>query len=369
MPEQPFDPAGAVVFTEDKDLMTHCSAFLYDGSERLYLAYYRDTVQLLENPAMKSITPVLAVADYPSVEVKSRTEYIHTGQTIGSFTQSPDRAPYDPNLLLMGDTLFCYFVGCVGSDVTICARRYDTVSGQFADEVETCRLRYGSHNVPFSAVCLWELQKEMGLEEATFNNDVLLSCRFVPYKGEWYAAVGTAFHKRSCPVVVKTSNGVDFDVVMICPEFLFGCCEAALAILDDEFYVIERNSGVERGGRGCYIAKYSPDGACLVAPQYLSEAQSKPALIVHRGSVYAFYNANPFLFTDWGLVSRSRLRIARIGKGCEVLESRDVTSPYGIHYPYLGEIDGDVYMTYTSDYRQLDIAQTRSNLCFTRVDL
>ena len=78
-----------------------------------------------------------------------------------------------------------------------------------------------------------------------------------------------------------------------------------------------RNSGVERGGRGIYIARYDASGNCLTPPRYLTEAQAKPAIILHDGRLFIFYNANPFLYTDWGLVSRSRLRIAEIdGRKC-----------------------------------------------------
>lgn len=375
----PFDPAQAAVINEDCDLMAHCSAFLPVGDGVVYFAYYRDSTQTLEAPGKTTITPVLAKAtglrkgrpgEGVSVAFESicPQEFIHSGETVGDYTHSPDRAPYDPNLLLLGDTLMVYFVGCIDGTVTTCVRRYDIRTDRFEDAVEVCTLSYGDKTVPFDTKGLFGMYEDLGFK-ATFNNDLLMSGAFVPYKGAWYCALGTAFLPRSCPVIVKTENGVDFDLVMLCPEFLYGCAEASVAIWKDDFYVVMRNSGVERGGRGCYVARYDATGYCLNGPVYLSEAQSKPAIALHKGRMYLFYNANPFLQTDWGLVSRSRLRISEIDRNCRILRSWDITDPYGIHYPYVKEMDGGLWMSFTEDRKQLDVNQTRTNISFTPVHL
>ena len=363
----PFDPAQARVISQDKDLMAHCSAFVPGRDGTVYMAYYHDTTQTLERPDRTTITPVLARWSGKDGAIEYR-DIIRTGQTLGSFTQSPDRAPYDPNLLLIGDTLFVYFVGCADGTVTTCVRRYDTLTDRFEESAEICTLSYQGKTVPFDTKGLFDMYADLGFE-ATFNNDLLMSGAFVEYNGAWYCALGTAFLPRSCPVIVRTENGVDFELVMICPEFLYGCCEASVAIWKDEFYVIMRNSGVERGGRGTYVARYDASGRCLTPPVYLSENQSKPAIILHKGRMYLIYNANPWLQTDWGLVSRSRLRISEIGRDCRIRRSWDITDPYGIHYPYVQEMDGKVWMTFTEDRKQLDIAQTRSNISLTEVRL
>ena len=370
----PFDPARAAVINEDCDLMAHCSTFLPVGDGTVYFAYYRDSTQTLEAPGKTTIVPVLAKAEglrageTPSFERIQYQEFIHSGESVGEFKQSPERAPYDPNLLLLGDTLMVYFVGCVDGTVTTCVRAYDTVTDRFSDRVEICTLSYGGKTVPFDTKGLFGMYGDLGLE-ATFNNDLLMSGAFVPHEGAWYVAVGTAFLKRSCPVVVKTVDGRHFELVMVCPEFLYGCCEASVAVWKGDFYVIMRNSGVERGGRGCYVARYDASGRCLTPPVYLSEAQSKPAILLHRGRMYLFYNANPFLQTDWGLVSRSRLRISEIDRECRILRSWDITDPYGIHYPYVKEIDGQVWVSFTEDRKQLDVNQTRTNISFSPVRL
>lgn len=370
----PLDPAKAVVINEDCDRMAHCSTFLPVGDGTVYFAYYRDTTQTLEAPGKTTIVPVLAKAEglekgeVPSFESIHYQEFIHSGETVGDFTQSPARAPYDPNLLLLGDTLMVYFVGCIDGTVTTCVRTYDTVTDRFSGQVDVCTLSYGDKTVPFDTKSFFGMYEDLGFP-ATFNNDLLVSGAFVPYKGAWYVAVGTAFLPRSCPAVIKTVDGRHFELVMICPDFLYGCCEASVAIWKDEFYVVMRNSGVERGGRGCYVARYDASGRCLTPPVYLSEAQSKPAIALHKGRMYLFYSANPFLQTDWGLVSRSRLRISEIDRDCRIRRSWDITDPYGIHYPYVKELDGRLWISFTEDRKQLDINQTRTNISFSPLRL
>ena len=365
----PFDPSEAVVVSDMKDKMAHCSAFETEPDGRVFFTYYHDTTQTLEKPSMATISVVLAKSRMPDLKEIERMEVIRAGQTVGDYTQNPERAPYDPNLLTIGDWLYVYFNGCVeDGTVTYAVRRYDLNTEKFEDQVTPCTLSYDGKKVTLDSRNLFRMFEDMGLE-STFYNDHTISAPFIRYKDAWYCAIGTAFPKRSYPIVVKTVNGIDFDVVMVCKEFLFGCSEASVEIVDGEVYVAMRNSGADRGVRGTYIAKYDAEGNCLVPPVYLSENQSKIILSNHKGKLFVFYNANPSLFTDWGVVSRSRLRISQIDRGCNIIRSWDITNPYGIHYPYVKETGGRLMMTFTEDRKMLDIAQTRSNISFTEVKL
>lgn len=363
---QPFNPAEAKVLSSPNELMTHASTIVATQDGTLFIAYLRDTTQTHEVSSATTISPVLMKTHFPEMDSFEKVEIMRAGATVGDFTQSPTRSPYDNNLLLIGDTLFCYFTGCIDGTVTFCARRYDVPTGQLDNHVDVCTLTYDGKTVPFDSQSAFAMMEEMGIR-TVFSNDVVMTTPFQEYKGEWYCAFGNAFPKHSKPVIVKTTDGIHFEVVMVCKEFNFGTCEVAVAIWHDEFYVLQRNSGVERGGRGTFLAKYDAQGRCLVPPIYLTETQVKPALIVYKGRLYAFYNANPSLYTDWGLVSRSRLRIARIGRQCQLLKSWDITSPYGIHYVYPVEIDGNLYITFSEDRRQLNIEMTRSDIGFIKV--
>lgn len=375
-----FDPKQALMISEPEDLMAHCSNFLFYGdnskhpSGDVFFAYYHDKEQPLEKPEFTSIIPVLVRSHYPELSQFERFDAIHSGETIGSFTQSPKRAPYDPNILIIGDKLYYYIIACVGEEevVTYAVRPFDITQNKFLDTVYTCSLTYkignDSKTVTFSGNNVYAMFDEMGLPN-TPSNDVVMTGRFVPYKGEYYCCFGDGFHNRSYPVVVKTKDGYNFEVVMVCKESEWGTCEASVEIMNDEFYVIMRNSFAEPGQRGTFVSKYNAQGHCLVKPQYLSSVQSKPAIIQHNGKLYVFYNAYPQLFTDWGNVLRSRMRVTEIDKNCQLLKSWDITNDVGVHYPYLGHIGKQLFMTFTQDIKKVDIEQVRSTISFTRVDL
>ena len=124
-----FDPSDAVVFSDmTVDKMAHCSIFKVIGDE-VFFAYYHDTTQTLEHPKMPTIMPVLARSPWPVTgEDIEYTDVVRCGESYGNFTQDPNRAPYDPNLLQVGTKLRFYFNGCMGGKVVYTARTYDLES-------------------------------------------------------------------------------------------------------------------------------------------------------------------------------------------------------------------------------------------------
>jgi len=366
----PFNPKDAAVVSAPEDLMAHCSTFAFDGKGNVYFAYYKDSEQPIEHAANLSTFPVLAKADIKTMTVQFRKDVIRSGQTIGDFTHGP-RAPYDPNVLVLGKTLMVYFNGCVGTEVTFCARPYDMATDSFQDRIIVCKLNYVTQSgerkcVDLNAKNTFALFDDMGIE-SQYYNDLCISARFIRHKGAWYGALGNAFTKCSKPIIVKTVDGVNFDVVHVCEEFQWGACEVSLEFSHGSCYVAMRTSGCPKDERGTWIARYSKDWNCLVQPVRLGKCQSKTALVDYKGKIYAFYNDWPNLDTEWGNVMRSRLRVAQIERNCGIVKSWDVTNDVGIHYPYVNENKGKLYLSFTEDRKKIDVHQCRSNISFIQV--
>ncbi|MCQ2184556.1 MAG: hypothetical protein MJY62_04000 [Bacteroidales bacterium] len=366
----PFKPEDAVSISDTANLVAHCSTFAFHGARDMYFAYYQDSEQKKEYSAILSTFPVLAKVDRVTGKVSYRKDVIKAGETIGDFTHGP-RAPYDPNVLVLGKTLMVYFNGCVGTEVTYCARPFDLRTETFEDRIVVCKLRYVTpwgelKTVDLSAENTFKFFEDNSIP-AKYHNDLCISARFIPYRGEYYSVLCNVFTDESKPVVVKTSDGVNFDVVMICRDFEWGACEASLEIVDDQFYVAMRNSGCPKEERGTFVAKYAADGTCLAGPVRLGRCQSKTALVYVRGKVYVLFNDWPNLNTSWGNVMRSRLRVAEIGPQCETLRSWDITNPYGIHYPYVNFHGRKLYVSFTEDRKMVDVRQCRSNISYTEV--
>lgn len=367
----PFDPQDGIVLNEDADVMAHCSFFTTIGDE-LFCVYYHDQEQTLERPSATTISPVLLRADFPRLTNLRRETIVTAGQTLGDFQQSPSRAPYDPSLLQVGDTLMVYFIGCKEDVVTYGVRPYDIASGTFSDSVQTLTLSYklGADTVTtvFNSQSVFEMYEKMGIK-AVPHNDLLMTSRFIKRGDEWFTGIATAFTPASKPFVIKTKDGRNFDVVLVCRDHNAGACEAAIEIWNDNVYVIVRNSGADLGVRGTFLYKYDMAGNLLAGPLMLTSAQSKPSLLVHNDRLFAFYSADPWLVTDWGVVSRSRMRISEIDQDLNIIGSKDVVNEFGIHYMHPDHVGDDVYMTFTEDRKMIDIAQTRSNISLVKVNL
>lgn len=365
-----FNPDDATVLTDlSKDKMTHCSIFTTIGDE-YYLAYYLDTVQVEENPEIPSITAMLARAKWPLDGNFKRIVAMRAGMTCGSFTQDSTRAPYDPNLLKIGDKLMYYFNGCVDGTVVYCVRPFDLGTDSFENQAYQCTLSFGGEKVPMNSRNLFALMQKLGYD-ASFENDVVMSHRFIKHDGAYYNVMANAFSNASKPLVFKTVNGFDFEFVMACGQNPGGACEAAFEIMDDELYLLTRDHFSGEIGNGMYISKYSlTDGSCLAGPFKLTEQTSKGAMICRGKTLYAIYNALPDIEKNGVPVGRSRLRIARIDKDCSVADSLDIIGQYGIHYPYTDYVGDDIYMTFTEDRREISpVGWTRSNLSMSKLDL
>lgn len=366
----PIRPEEAAVISDPSDLVAHCSTFAFRGRNDVYFAYYKDSEQPKEHSVHFSTFPVLAKAGRKDGKVQFRKEVIRAEQTIGDFTHGP-RAPYDPNLLVLGNTLMVYFNGCVGTEVTFCARPYDLRKDAFEDRIVVCKLRYrdssgAEKTIDLDAKGYYRFLEDSGIN-GEYHNDICISARFVPYRGEWYGVLAGVFTNSSKPVVVKTRDGITFDAVMICRDFEWGACEGCLEIVDGEYYVAMRNAGCQREHQGTYLAKYGPDGTCLAAPRKLGRCQSKPAIISFKKGLYVFYNDYPNLKTEWGNVTRSRLRVEQIDRDCRPMKSWEILSGVGIHYPYVNKHRGHLYISFTEDRKKVDVRQCRSNVSFTEV--
>lgn len=364
------DLSEGIPFSNPEDLVAHCSTFAFDRHGNIFFAYYKDAEQPKEHSVNLSTFPVLAKGKLSDMTSFERTDVIRSGQTIGDFTHGP-RAPYDPNILRLGKKMKVFFNGCVGTEVTYCSRDYNLKENRFEDHVTISKLRYKlpggeSRTITLDAKGCYEFFDDMGIQ-AEYHNDLVISARFVPYKGEYYSVLCGVFSKASKPVIVKTRDGETFDVVLVCRDFEYGACEGCMEIVGKEYYVTMRNSGCPKELQGTYVAKYDFDGRCLVAPKKLGRCQSKTAVINWKGNVYAIFNEYPNLNTEWGNVTRSRLRIARLDKDCNMVAYHDILSEVGIHYPYVDIHKGKLYMSYTEDRKKVDVKQCRSNVSIIRL--
>ena len=167
-------------------------------------------------------------------------------------------------------------------------------------------------------------------------------------------------------MVLRTKDGINYEVAFICPEFEYGCTEASMAIANDRIYLIGRSRSPKRGS---FLGCYSLSGECITTPQWVGDDGSRPEMIVHKGKIYAMYNILPLLKDENGKeIYRSRVRLAELNKEGKILAKWDYEMPYSMQYFCLDEYKGDVYLTFTEDrFRRAD--KEKGNIAFIKTNL
>ena len=117
---------------------------------------------------------------------------------------------------------------------------------------------------------------------------------------------------------------------------------------------------------GCYSLK---TGECLRKPYKIGSVESRPDLLLYKGTVYAMYNTDPSYVAENGKrVYRSRIRLSEIMKDGSVLRAWEISSPYSIQYYCMNEHKGKVYLSFVED-RFLRANSYKGNIAFIQLDL
>lgn len=372
----PLDPEAAVLISDPRNMMSHAPSVEIAPDGTVYAMYYRDTTQLEEDGVCQSIELVLDKFSVGRPSEVKHSPFMHIGKTVGDYTQK-ERPAYDPNIFLSGDTLVCCFLG-YEDESCICRVVYDTKTGAFEDKIDRCTLSYSLDGErvtrPLSTSGAAEMFRDFGFGEPYSRVETfypVLDKEFVRGEdGYLYNVVSTWCCPQSRPLLVRTLDGIDYEVVFVCPEFSFGSVEATLAIVDGEFYIQARSARPEdKSKAGTYIGKYSATGECLVKPYKLGDIESRVAMVPYKGKLYSFYNAGPNIVTPLGRVHRSRLRISEIDSSAQAVRSWDVTSPHGIQYCNVDEYKGDLYITFVEDRFERKVTQAKGNIAFCKLNI
>jgi len=366
----PLNPSTAVLVSEKDNLMSHCPSTVITEDGQVYVAYYYDKVQAVEDGKTTSI--VLTLDNFSIKRLRNpvfeRQVIMKYGMAVGDYVQE-NLPPYDPTLVQQGDKIYVIFQGCQKEDKgkRYYMRTYDRRSGTFDDKLPSCNLTIDGKNFPISAEGIKEIYRNLGLGDADNVESSVLNHTFFK-DGEWYYnSIGCWCSPQARPIIVRTRNFIDYETVFVCREFEKGAAESSIAILDGEFYIICR-SARPKDGRGTYLAKYSSDGTCLVQPYRIGDIESRPQLIVRNGKVVAFYNAGPELITENGRIRRSRLRVSVLNEFASPVRSWDITNDSSIQYYNLTEYKGDLYITFTEDRYFRKLSQLKGNISFCKTE-
>ena len=366
-----FDADKAVLVSDPENRMSHCASTHIFPDGEAWVAHYRDLVGNVEDPVNTTIEIVLSrfnIEKWQSPEI-THTTLFKAGDKLGDFTQG-NYAAYDPVLFEVDGAMRCIVQAFEDGESCLAAFDIDRTSGTPLDKMMRCTLTYATENgtktAPLKASALRELYTQNGT--ASFENyeRPLIDKQFVRH-GEWYYNVLCNWYcVEARPMVVRTKDGINYEVAFVCPEFEYGCTEASMAIADERIYVIGRSRSPKRGS---FLGCYSLSGECLTKPYHVGDDGSRPEMIAHKGKIYAMFNILPLLKDENGKeIYRSRVRLAELDKECKITRSWDYEMPYSMQYFCLDEYNGEVYLTFTEDrFRRAD--KEKGNIAFLKTKL
>ena len=367
----PFDPAKAVVVSEEDNLMSHGSSFLVTPTGMAYLIYQRDSSQMVESGDRMSIEMrmvIFPIARWKDPASYSRKTVMRAGEPVGDYIMT-GHCPSDPVLQLLDDRIACVMVGGENGSNGYIVRYMDLKDNSMSDHVDRCRLSYRidgeEKTVPLTHTGLYECYVDLGFGEPEKLEMTSLGKRFIQYDGYYYNLLSGWCCPQSRPLVIRTKDLVNYELVFACPEFQYGGVEGALQIFKDAFYIQARTARAwEHDLRGTYIGKYSLSGECLVKPYRIGEIESRPELFVHDGKLYDICNVAPNLETDDGQIYRSHIRMAELDSNAVSVRSWDITHPFGLHYYCVGEFGGKLYVSFTEDVKLRNPKQCKGDIGF-----
>ncbi len=372
----PIDATKATLISDPNNQMTHYTSTHITDKGEIWIAYYRDLNNNVEDPNNLTIEMVLSRFDikkWQSPKIK-HSSLLKVGGTIGSFNQG-NSAPYDPILFDANGKVLCIYQAWEDDNNVYIAFEIDPKTGTPVGEIERCTFTYTYNGekitVPFSAKANVEYHKTaLGVTNLKGIDKPVLNKKYTKH-GEWYyTALANWCCQGSIPVVVRTKDGIHYEEVFRCPEFKYGASENEIAIHNDRLYIISRTGRPDKKLRaGTFLGVYSLTGECLRKPYQTGDVESRPEMIVFKDKVYAMYNVKPNTInyeTGKG-VNRSRVRLSELDDHGSVVRAWEYASPYSMQYYTLNEYKGKLYLSFIED-RFGRVKARKGNLSFVELD-
>lgn len=364
------------MISEPVNLMTHCPAITVTKGGEALVMYYRDSQQKVEDANQTTIE--MKMVRFPIRKWKDADpqwqHYLSEGESIGDYIQE-GRAPYDPCIFNTGNTVLTLFGGIEDKDVFYAARSYNPARGEFGQSISACSLSYAvdgsTKTVKLSNEGVKEYYQDCRYADSFVNfHQILLSPSYIEHQGYYYLALSVWCCPQFRPVVLKTRDFINYEVAFICREFTYGGSEVSITIFDNDLYVLSRSTRPEDKSRaGCYMAKYSLDGKCLVEPWKIGDKESRPVLYASGGTLYAIYNVMPEYLDNGKKVNRSHIRISAIDKHANSVFGWDLTFEDSFQYYELFRYKDRNYIVFIEDRQKVANGSRKGNLAIMELNL
>ena len=378
----PIDPIAATMISDPANKMSHAPSTVITEDGTVYVIYYRNLYKGIETP--ENNTSEIILDKFPLKSWKNpkitRTHILSNGESVGDFTQNT-MSPYDPQINMVNGRIVCTIRGYENDEYSLFASYVDTGSGTLENKAFRCTLSWKGQDgttvtVPLTTSGLRQFYQSLGIDtEEAFSREKIgkhnpyIDKRYVR-RGDWYyTALGCWCFRHAVPAIIRTKDGINFEVAFTCPQYTLGAAEVTFEIADGSFYILARTARPEKG-RGTYLSRYSMDGECMYGPRRIGDVESLPSIFAHNGKVYAIRNIHPnYLLPNGKRVSRSRIRISEVAQDLQLLRSWEIASPNSLQYYNVAGHKGRLYMTFVESRDKKPGKDWKGNICFTELNL
>ena len=353
------------------ELMAHVGT-IYDGSDgHFYIPYYGSDTTPNETIGNDIICRLAKVSQYNPHDV-TVIDVLKKGDTVGTFTQSSDYAPYDPNIVIDGGTIR-YIMAITSSALSnapgLGYRDIDKDTLTLGNSVNWCQIKYAIGGTTYTEDATKAnlgkmIDRYFGQQSGgTIGLYPIITAPFVEYNGEIYGYLsGLDAGKNSTDkdwsgAIVKSADyGITWEVVAWANDLFdarvdYPMWEAGIAIDSGIIYVLFKFADTPIASYNLTTQQWTP---LVYLYGYLGQDvtidNSRPCLFLNGGKLYAMQNVLPRLVTEIGTVYRSRVKIFRLNPSDFSKEaSCEITNDAGVQYMTCINQRGRNWFCFTED--------------------
>lgn len=354
------------------ELMAHCFRYVgeYDGWRYgVYNAGYNSTV---EHPKNLDIDLKLCRWKTDDIEHREISQIWCTGKGISDYF----RPPYDPTGIIEGSVLHLLFCpGVDGRSTYVHVPYYLDTQELGSEEVMTLD---GEAITVVNVINNYS--SRTGIEIPWFTDGgpdtafgIGMNVEIARYK-EYYYSVISALASGYTEMIVRSRDLIHWETVSI-PDFSSVCSadtfwEGVVRPLHDIVFAFTARLQSEDG---VLYGLWNSETGCFSDLQLIEGGiTARPEFFEYKGRTYLYCNVyGPSSVEGYGSVYRSTSAIYKLSRdGRSIKRIRSKFIPEGIHYPtFYSEPDGSLYIIYSTDSRQLNPNEGRSNIAIERLAL
>ena len=343
------------------EYVAHCSMFDVKKGN-VYCVYYGNDDNVVENYYNLGTTIRLSKFNICNPYDTTIVDILKCGDTIGGTTLTT-QAPYDPNILIIDDEYLHLYIRCYyNNEQYYNIVKYNMQTNTIVNQLFDITI----DNLVFSVSNIKTLYYN-----ATGVNPNIVSVVFSSHiilKNGYYYALITAEGEDFGGMLIKSENSMNWEVVK--------CFATTTKAMVEGNFAFDKNGVINiiyRTYQESYIKVFSynmSNDTVSTTNTLTNSIASKPDIVNLNNSIYILYNSHPTITNDRGTLVRWKLNVDLLSDKMLNYKVCELISKNGLHYPCVINHYGALFMSFSSDLKQVAVSPTldRSNVGFIELN-